>query len=171
MAFYSDLSEYSYRESRFYRPGTKNVGWLDLGHDFARSEPLDETLSKIWAFCKVAVAQTRGLHECEFCPEDSNYAERNGEKLLLGSSEIRVFSGDGTIYAAPSLIYHYMKSHSYKPPDEFIRALEEGPAPPSREYFERLEELGLPWVATSAPAEKPLRLRLAPDIVKSRGSG
>ncbi len=108
MAFYSDLSEYSYRESRFYRPGTKNVGWLDLGHDFARSEPLDETLSKIWAFCKVAVAQTRGLHECEFCPEDSNYAERNGEKLLLGRlGDTRVFGRRNYIRRAQSYLSLY----------------------------------------------------------------
>ena len=54
-----------------------------------------------------------------------------------------MFSESGVIYAAPTLIYHYVEVHEYKPPDEFIRALSEGRGPLSREYFSRLEELEL----------------------------
>jgi hypothetical protein len=61
----------------------------------------------------------------------------------MGSAEIRVFARDGTAYAAPTLIYHYMKFHDHRPPDEFIRALTEGPAPWSVEYLDRLKGLGL----------------------------
>jgi|ERR1700737_1747052 len=168
MTYYKDLSEYSYHGSAFYCPGTKNVGWLGLGHEFEQLEPTDEILNKIWDFCKISVAQMRGIHECEFCHDNSYYAERNGERLLLGTSEIRVLSRDGAIYAAPTLIYHYMKSHNYKPPDEFIRALKEGPTPSSQEYFDRLRELGLEWNRTSAPSEKPVRFRSTPQIVKCR---
>jgi transposase len=85
---------------------------------------------------------------------------------LLGTSEIRVLSRDGTIYAAPTLIYHYMKIHHYKPPEEFIRALYEGLTPSSQEYSDQLRELGLEWNRTSAPAKKPVRFRLAPEPVK-----
>ena len=85
--------------------------------------------------------------------------ERNGEKLLLGTSEIRVLSEDGTIYAAPTLIYHYICDHHYKAPDVFVRALKQGPRPGSDQYFRRLEELGLEWNRTSAP-EKRVRVRL-----------
>jgi hypothetical protein len=160
MAYYEDLSEYTYHMSSFFRPGTKNVGWLALGHEFGKEEPAEETLDRLWSFCKVSVAQMRGIHECEFCSDGHSYnAERNGERLLLGTSEIRVFSRTGEIYAAPTLIYHYMKFHNYRPPDEFVRALYEGPNPPSQEYFDRLGELGLEWNRTSALASNPVRFR------------
>jgi hypothetical protein len=168
MTYYKDLSEYSYHNGAFHRPRTWNVGWLGLEHEFEQVEPTDGILDKLWSFCKISVAQMRGIHECEFCRDDSYYAERKGETLLLGSSEIRVFSCDGETYAAPTLIYHYMKSHNYKPPDKFIRALKEGPAPETQEYFDRLKELGLEWNRTSAPASKPVRFRLTPEPAKDR---
>jgi hypothetical protein len=68
---------------------------------------------------------------------------RNGEELLLGSAEIRVFGKGELIYAAPNLIYHYVSVHCYKPPEEFLQALEEGPSPPGSEYFKRLTNLNL----------------------------
>jgi hypothetical protein len=46
-----------------------------------------------------------------------------GREYTLGSAEIRVPSGNGTIYVAPNLIIHYIREHGYRPPDEFIRAL------------------------------------------------
>lgn len=162
MAIYPDLSDYSYRGSKFHRPGTKNIGWLGVGQGFKCAKTSDATLRKIWEYCKISIASTRGIHECEFCDEDAFFAERDGERLLLGSSEIRVFSPSGTIFAAPSLIYHYMSEHHYKPPNEFLLALDEGPCPPSGAYFDRLKELRLEWDYTSNPSEKPLRLRSAP---------
>jgi len=165
MTYYEDLSEYSYHSGMFYRSKTRNIGWLGMGYKFEQAEPSDELLEKLWLFCKISVAQMRGIHECEFCRDDSYYAERNGEMLLLGTSEIRVFSG-GEIYAAPTLIYHYVKSHNYRPPDEFIRALKEGPTPESPEYFDRLKKLDLEWNKTSAPSGKPSRFRLTPNPQK-----
>jgi len=41
------------------------------------------------------------------------------------------------------MIYHYVQAHYYKPPDEFLRALREGPKPPSREYFDLIKKLDL----------------------------
>jgi hypothetical protein len=163
MAYYADLSEYSYYGAE---PGTQNVGWIGHGHEFRKAEPDAEILDKLWDQCKISVLQTRGIHKCEFCDGDSYYAEKNGETLLLGSAEIRVFSSSGAIYAAPTLIYHYVKSHNYSPPDEFIRALKEGPTPTSQEYFNKLEELGLEWQTTSAPTNKPVpfRLKRAEDL-------
>ena len=42
----------------------------------------------------------------------------------LGSAEIRVKGINGKIYAAPNLIYHYIKDCGYLPPREFLDALE-----------------------------------------------
>jgi hypothetical protein len=157
MTYFEDLSDYVYG---YPRPSAKNVGWLDATHEFPKSDPTEEELDLVWAYCKVSIKQTRGLHSCELCPPTtSNYVRRNGEPLLLGSAEIRVFGRDGIIYAAPNLIYHYFSVHHYKPPDEFLRALSEGPSPPSLEYFDRLRELGLEWNPTSAPTTKPVTFR------------
>jgi hypothetical protein len=162
MAYFEDLTAYRYIDDDA-RAGTRNVGWLGSAHAFERADPSDETLDRLWRFCKISVAQTRGMHDCEFCRDESHFVTRGDETLLLGSAEIRVFSRSGEIYAAPTLIYHYVKSHHYRPPDEFLRALKEGPAPESQDYFDRLNELGLKWRRTSAPASKPVRFRLRPD--------
>ncbi|MEZ4661489.1 MAG: hypothetical protein R2911_28395 [Caldilineaceae bacterium] len=52
---------------------------------------------------------SKGFHSCDFCGPEwvMQEAERNGEKLELGSAEILVRSNSGIMYAAPDLIYHY----------------------------------------------------------------
>jgi hypothetical protein len=162
MAYLEDLSKYTYAHSDFYRPVTKAVGWLSRDHEFEILGPTDELLDLIWQYCRFSIARMRGIHVCEFCPSglsdahDSpsfleglrranllQRAERNGERLVLGSAEIRVFGKDGLIYAAPNLIYHYVSVHHYNPPDEFLEALRSEPRPPDPKYCSRLEALDL----------------------------
>ena len=107
MAYYSDLSEYEYHHASFWRPGTKNVGWLSADHPFPQAVPSERMLDRIWQFCKISIAQMRGVHECNMCVGEPYRAERNGEPLLLGTSEIRVFSRHGEIYAASTFIYRF----------------------------------------------------------------
>jgi hypothetical protein len=137
MAYFEDLSDYVYAAG-FVRPGTKAVGWLARGHAFPTMTPDEEVLDLLWLYCSISVAQTRGGHDYEFCPVGSaRYFERNGQRLVLGTSEIRVFFRDRRIYSAPTLIYHYAAVHHYKPPDAFLQALREGPRPPNQEVFGR----------------------------------
>ncbi len=148
MAYFPDLSEYNYL-AEFARPETRAVGWLDQGHAFPKGEPSDEVLSRLWQFCRISVARTRGVHPCPFC--SSNFgaeAERDGDRLLLGAAEIRVFSSDGQKFAAPILIYHYVAVHHYQPPAEFIEAILHGPCPPDQDYFALLQSLNLEWKST-----------------------
>jgi hypothetical protein len=69
-------------------------------------------------------------------PEDARSrsvrVRRGDEQLTIGSAEIRVFGQ--RIYAAPTLIYHYVLEHHYQPPNDFVRGLLDGPRPPSDEY-------------------------------------
>jgi len=123
--------------------------------------------------------QTRGFHRCDLCvpsPSTTVSVIRDGFKVALGSAEIRVLSKENTstirerlrrqkpgllflrkslgtfdVYAAPNLIYHYVEVHHYKLPEEFVNALREGPKPPDREYFKRLEVLGLEWGEAASP--------------------
>jgi hypothetical protein len=41
----------------------------------------------------------------------------------LGTAEIRVASDDGICFAAPTLIYHYVAEHGYRPPEQFVEAV------------------------------------------------
>src|SRR5262249_14107274 len=171
MTYFSDLSFYEY--SRDDNREGKNVGWLQRNHKFDCMAPSGEILELLWSFCGISVMQSRGGHFCDLCePPQDGWATRNGITLFLGTAEIRVFSKENeasalrqrlhqtesnalillrasvvpySIYAAPTLIYHYVSVHHYKPPDEFLRAMMEGPRPPSQEYFERLKQINLEW--------------------------
>lgn len=171
MAYFPDLSAYSYFKGRL--PIAKNVGWLERGHDFETMAPAKETLDQLWSFLSVSAMQTRGIHRCDLCrPQQMVHAVRNGVRRSLGSAEVRVFSREPdksllvrrlgelesggllfvsgsavpfSIFAAPTLIYHYVETHHYKPPDEFLRAMQEGPRPPAPAYFECLKKTNLYW--------------------------
>ncbi len=154
MAYFEDLSDYGY-DSSSVRPRTKAVGWLERGHEFPTATPDEGLLDLLWSYCSIGVAPMRGAHACEFCSRLGVFpAERGGKRLLLGTVEIRVFSQDGTIYAAPTLIYHYVAIHNYKPPDEFLNALREGPRPGSQEYFDALGAAKLEWRRTPRGAPR-----------------
>lgn len=143
MAYFEDLSDYCY-SSYFARPGTKSVGWLARGHEFPTAELKEEILDLIWLYCSFPVGQMRGFHLCEFCPKGTCVQfERNGQRMFLGSAEIRVFALNGLVYAAPTLLYHYVADHHYRPPPEFLKALREGPRPPNQGFFDCLANLGL----------------------------
>jgi hypothetical protein len=45
------------------------------------------------------------------------------EEISLGNGEIRVPSENGIVYAAPTLICHYIDRHRYCPPNEFLMAV------------------------------------------------
>ena len=124
MAYFADLTPYSYIRTAVHENQT-NIGWLDSDHAFERGCVSEEVLAKIFALCKTAVNQTRGFHPCVFCSSGPMgiKATHNGTTLLLGSAEIRVPSRSGLVYAAPNLIYHYIKDHDYQPPKEFIDAV------------------------------------------------
>jgi len=164
MTYFEDLSDYTYYHGTCHRPGTKNVGWLAKGEAFETKVPTDEFLDLLWKYCKVSVAQMMGFQVCELCPPDParfkhNVAERKGETLSLGSAEIRVFAENGAIYAAPTLIYHYVLAHHYQPPEPFMTAICNVPAPPYPRYFERLQELGLAYNTSFSPPEAPRPFR------------
>lgn len=145
MAYYPDFSEYRYHQAGI-KKGTVNIGWLEARCDFTRGTPSKEFLSKLWQYCKIPFVQTRGFHDCPFCKFPANGIQRvefEGEVLNLGSGELRVFGEDGIIYACPSLIFHYVKDHFYKPPNVFIEAVVSQSAIPMAEYKNKLITLNL----------------------------
>ncbi len=157
MTYFADLSAYAYVAPSV--AGVRNVGWLDGNHAFPTGAHPPQRLDAIWAYCGIIVFPTRGLHDCPFCSSPSRTFARHHERLLLGSGEIRVFGPKGVAFAAPNLIYHYMLEHSYLPPDEFLKAIEEGPAPGSYEYGERLRGLNVEWRQNAPVSAEPRAFR------------
>lgn len=158
MAYFPDLSDYQYIQ-QLVRPDTVNVGWLAPGHRFETKRPQESFLDALWSYCRVAVGQTRGIHVCEFCADlSASLGERAGEKLLLGSSEIRVLSKTSRVYAAPALVYHYVLVHSYSPPEEFVRSVVESQGP-DESFYSRLASTGIECSPTISRSElRPRRL-------------
>jgi hypothetical protein len=113
MAFFEDLTPYTYFHPEEERAGTVNIGWLDRRQPFPTGETNVEFRAKLLQLCRRRVKRTRGFHCCDFC---------KGPDKPHGSAEIRVL-GDGRVYAAPELVYHYVVAHAYRPPEEFIAAV------------------------------------------------
>src|SRR5215831_8408668 len=124
MAYFADLTPYRYIE-RVAREDERNIGWLDTHHAFTRGPVEERVLGAIFALCKTPVNQTRGFPPCVFCSGGHMGVEavRDGTPLRIGSAEIRVPGRSGLVYAAPNMIYHYIKDHDYQPPQEFIDAV------------------------------------------------
>jgi hypothetical protein len=51
----------------------------------------------------------------------------DGEQFFLGSAELWVPASDGSIFAAPNMIVHYVEMHGYLPPPAFVLAVERCP--------------------------------------------
>jgi hypothetical protein len=113
MAFFEDLTPYTYLRPEEEEAGTVNVGWLDDQHPFPTGETSAEFHAKLRKLCQRRVKQTRGFHHCDFC---------KGRDKAQGSAEVRAI-GDDRVYAAPELVYHYVLPHGYKPPADFIAAV------------------------------------------------
>jgi hypothetical protein len=123
--YFNDLSPYSYL-GREPEADKLTIGWLDSEHEFPRGAVQKHILDRILALCFKPVNQTRGFHQTPFLhPSPVGYlVEYNGKQMLLGSAEILVPGKNGKSYAAPNLIYHYIKDCNYLPPQEFLDALE-----------------------------------------------
>lgn len=135
MSYFEDLSNYCYCCEI---ENSKNIGWLDADYSFSKGKVSEEFIDKLWLYLKVDLNIKRGIHICNLCHKPHHgifIASRNGESLKLGFAEIRVLSEDcNVVFAAPTLIYHYILDHGYKPPEEFIQAVLNGPKPGTTEY-------------------------------------
>jgi hypothetical protein len=69
----------------------------------------------------------RGVHDCEFCDEESPVRLLATRARLgwvsLGMGELHARGEDGVLYSAPSLVIHYILRHCYLPPAAFQAAV------------------------------------------------
>lgn len=111
------------------------VGWLRRDQDYDRGPVPQDFPQALLAFCldRHTVCARPGAMPCPLCGERLEPVALGEETAQFGVAEIRVI-GDDDIFAAPTLIYHYVTAHGYRPPDLFIRAVLRGPAPGSPEH-------------------------------------
>ncbi|WP_394844963.1 hypothetical protein LZC95_48920 [Pendulispora brunnea] len=116
--WFEDLTPYTYGQAKSTSPSTLNVGWLERGQDYPAGEVPAAFSGRLAQLVEHARTQaTRGMHRCDLCPSGEN------EQHPQGQAEIRAVGADGTPFAAPSLIHHYVTVHRYQPPVVFIAAV------------------------------------------------
>ncbi|MEM6281319.1 MAG: hypothetical protein AAF787_03925 [Chloroflexota bacterium] len=134
--YYPDLSPYEYmlRGKVDFEKPILNVGWLEKSHEFRKGSVPPEvvkSLRRLLRYQPAIAVQTRGLHLCDICEGKStqrviSLPGDNSKFMYLGTAELWLPSEDGsTIYAAPTMIYHYIEAHDYLPPEDFIEAIHE----------------------------------------------
>lgn len=124
--YYEDLSKYEYTTS-LVDSRLLNFGWLSADRPFRLSRPDDALVKKLGLATANFVNAYRGTHPCDFCGAEDVRVELDGRQVLLGHAETWIPSADGRIFIAPTLVYHYVVSHSYHPPGVVIAALGELP--------------------------------------------
>ena len=149
MAHFTDLSVWWTR-------GAIAVGWLERGHSYSKGDvPLEfferlcELLIDPWTF----IAQA-GMHDCHFCRFSGGGVARFKNFQISGRGNGFLFvPHETTIYASPASIAHYIDSHEYRPPDQFIEAVMQCPKMRSIEYMRAL--LRTPakdWIERGGPS-------------------
>lgn len=143
MAYYRDLDRCTYID-RNMPPSLdlSAVGWLEAAYPYQRGsvppefvDRLFELLESVWDPIRF-----RGGHACDLCSfgpqelrnEAGRVADVGAKNLLIPKH------GDTGLFVAPSLILHYVISHSYCPPSEFQEAVMACPGTESSAYFHRV---------------------------------
>ncbi|PPK67433.1 hypothetical protein V5P93_005534 [Actinokineospora auranticolor] len=126
MTRYEDLTPYEYSKLRPPWRAAVNIGWLEPDAPYAVGPVEDGVVDMLVRLSHTHIANvTRGIYRCRFCGAfklSLNVPEISGASTLLGHAEIHFKGHDGTVYAAPSLIAHYVAEHDYSPPRQFIEA-------------------------------------------------
>ncbi|EHY5494716.1 hypothetical protein K4J23_004659 [Escherichia coli] len=127
--YFKDDTDYTYfLPNEYFLHGVKNVGWIDREHPFTKGISDAEFIEKLKAIILTeneatcfSVNKIRGFHKCNFCNSEMITITDGRKKGYLGMSEIWIPSiHHNEYYAFPSLIFHYITSHMYRPPEDFI---------------------------------------------------
>jgi hypothetical protein len=135
MTYFADESPCTYGQNwaagQQLAPGTLAVGWLDPSHPHRKGDAPSEFIEALHELCRRPVRVTRGIHPCLFCPPSSGMwavtkVEHPAGDYFVGHGEVHVVGPDGTHYAAPEMVIHYVTVHGYRPPDGFISGVLQG---------------------------------------------
>lgn len=125
MTYFEDETAYSYGEGQ--GENLVNVGWLDVSHEYPQGGVPEDFVRRLRDLCARGMVRTRGWHRCNLCPRGAAYpvaiTSGDTDRYLVGDAEIRVPGPGPIVYAAPTMVIHYVLEHGYRPPDGFIAAV------------------------------------------------
>ena len=142
MVLVADLTVFRYHNGPFdpqnWAVPLQAVGWLEHPHQFATGNVGTAVISKL----KAMVEQTRstypqnnfrGVKSCSLC-----IAANLPDPGPIWSQENIFVPGVGVVYVSPGGIPHYVETHLYLPPVDFLEAVSKCPNCGSNEYREAL---------------------------------
>ena len=134
--WYEDLSECDYFGEEYAGILTA-IGWLQNGREFSTGTISNDAYFKLLEFKKKpwTFAMFCGFHQCDLCQFQDE------KESPTGISNIFI-PGNGKLYVCPELITHYINSHFYLPPKEFLEAVDLCPPQGSMEYLKKMLENG-----------------------------
>jgi hypothetical protein len=120
-------------------PFVRAIGWLAPESPYPRGVVSPDCLARIADFCALCTESAialgwpfaAGPHHCEFC----------GEAAAAGNLGV---PASDLLYVCPEMLAHYVRDHSYLPPQEFIDAVMQAPLPGSPEYERAVEKFRPP---------------------------
>lgn len=180
MAYYADLTKYEYGPSPSAVPAL-NVGWLARSHRYEKGDTTPEFRAKLLEYCRQPSQLSHGGHECTLHGPVRILKEvwaglwdrKPALKFRGGSGKSYVIHTDGTVFVAPNMIYHYVESHAYKPPDRFIEAVNEGRLIESEVLFVLsylLQRIDIAPAGVESPSPAPVhRMRIVEELTIGRG--
>lgn len=135
--WYEDLTTHSFGGVAISRT---TIGWLGKDKPFTKGETPRAVYEKLCELNENSWSDyfAMGWHECEFCPE----AEFSNPYPETYCSRNLTIPYKGKLYHYPALITHYIKKHSYLPPEEFCEAVLACPPMNSIEYYNKMMEFG-----------------------------
>jgi hypothetical protein len=131
--YFPDLADYDYAPETV-PAGVRAiaVGWLEVDHPFPQGPVPDAFLDALFVACRDdRSAAMRGYHYCPFCGNGRvdevpppQTVQRGTDMIVLGDAEVRFVSKQSERWLiAPTLVFHYVEAHGYRPPDEFVAAV------------------------------------------------
>jgi hypothetical protein len=127
----------------------KPIGYLRRSIHYRRGEVSDLVLERLVSLAKHPYIEFFGYHYCNlgqclgFDSEAQPALEERYKEFVIRdrcSTDI-VVPGKSEIFIAPALILHYIRSHRYLPPSNFVEAVLACPDPESPEYTSAIYEL------------------------------
>lgn len=123
--YYPDLQSYCY-SLPFSLQSVLAVGWLDGAHAFTLGHVEMHLVEKLKTMAiEQPAQQARGFSSCEVCGLEQVLIEHRGVERRLGSAELWIPDAvvQGSAFAAPDMVIHYIVDHGYLPPEVFLRSL------------------------------------------------
>lgn len=176
----ADLAPCTYLDGLYETDRLAAVGWLGAGHDFASGPVPLGVLDRLAQLLQKPFQRGffGGFHVCDLgCRQtDGERPWRHMSATTVGGLQVSggwanllvPVPAEGIVYAAPSMIVHYMVDHGYRPPDPFCGAVLRCPDMGSVDYLLELAEL-LPVVRGSVGDDLCSRLRAGERALGSAG--